>query len=134
MGSLGRGGDLLGELRDLCVRESVKLGRIEAIGSVQRARLGYYHQRSREYRYFALNEPLEISSLIGNISIKDGQPFVHAHVNLSDARGKTFGGHLASGTIVFACEYTIEAFGGMELTRVHDEGTGLHLWRGEDDR
>ncbi len=134
MGSLRREGDLLGELLDLCVRESVKLGRIEAIGSVQRARLGYYHQKSREYRHFALNEPLEISSLIGNISLKDGQPFVHAHVILSNARGKTWGGHLASGTIVFACEYTVEVFGGMEFTRLHDEGTGLHLWHGEDER
>ena len=84
--------------------------------------------------FVALNEPLEISSLIGNISLKDGQPFVHAHVILSNARGKTWGGHLASGTIVFACEYTVEVFGGMEFTRLHDEGTGLHLWHGEDER
>ena len=38
------------------------------------------------------------------------------------------GGHLAPGTIVFACELIIEAFDGQELNRGMDRETGLPLW------
>ena len=33
---------------------------------------------------------------------------VHAHVTLGDAEGRAFGGHLAAGTPVFACEFVIQ--------------------------
>ena len=42
-----------------------------------------------------------------------------------------FGGHLAQGTIIFACEIIIHAFEGPELTISYDDITGLPLWREE---
>lgn len=128
MGKLDCGSDLLGELIDICVQEKIHLGRVEAIGSVTRARLGYYHQEGHEYRHYAINQPLELSSLQGNISLKEGNPFVHAHVVLSGIKGRSWGGHLASGTEVYACEFIIEVFSGPEFSRVHDQETGLRLW------
>ena len=130
MGKLSHGEDLLGGIQDVCVREGLTLGRVEAIGAVQRARLAYYHQLNREYRFFTLNQPLELVSLRGNISLRDGAPFLHAHVTLSDSQGGTFGGHLAEGTMVFACEFIVESFEGGDLIREHDSLTGLHLWKG----
>ena len=132
-GSLPHGSDLLGELIDICVQEKIRLGRIEAIGSVQRARLGFYHQQAREYCHHTINTPLEIASLIGNISLREGNPFVHAHAVLSGVRGRSFGGHLASGTLVFACEFVIEVFDGPELIREYDRKTGLGLWKDGED-
>lgn len=128
MGRLERGTDLLGELIDICAKEKIRLGRVEAIGAVTRVRLGFYHQEAREYRHFAINRPLEISSLQGNISLKDGNPFVHAHVVATGAGGRSWGGHLASGTEVFACEFLIEVFSGPEFSRGYDRDTGLGLW------
>jgi predicted DNA-binding protein with PD1-like motif len=128
MGRLDRGSDLLGEFIDICVQEKIHLGRVEAIGAVSRARLGFYHQEGHEYRHYAINQPLEISALQGNISLKGGNPFVHAHVVLSGIKGRSWGGHLASGTEVYACEFMIEVFSGPELSRVYDRETGLHLW------
>jgi predicted DNA-binding protein with PD1-like motif len=129
MGRLSRGGDLLGELMDVCGREKISLGRVEVIGAVERARLGYYHQVSKEYRTLALNEPLEIASFQGNISVRDDGPFVHAHITLANERGMTFGGHLLSGSVVFAAEFIIETFTGPSFVRTFDEDTGLHLWQ-----
>jgi predicted DNA-binding protein with PD1-like motif len=129
MGSLPHGSDLLGEFIDICVQEKIRLGRIEALGSVQRARLGFYHQQAREYRYQTINMPLEITSFSGNVSLREGGPFVHAHAVLSGARGRSYGGHLASGTLVFACEFTIEVFDGPEFSREYDRKTGLGLWK-----
>jgi len=129
MGRLERGDDLLGALSVICRERDIRLGRVEAIGAVERAVLGYYHQRKREYEFFPLDGPHEITALMGNVSLKDGEPMVHAHVMLSDGKGAVHGGHLAPGTVVFACEVIIEAFDGPSLERGLDEETGLPLWR-----
>jgi len=128
MGKLSYGCDLLEEITSVCQKENIQLGRIEALGAVKRAHLGFYDQQKREYRFLTLPQPLEITKLIGNVSLKDGNPFVHAHVTLADETGKTFGGHLAPGTVVFACEFIIESFDGPVFERGFDEETGLPLW------
>jgi predicted DNA-binding protein with PD1-like motif len=72
---------------------------------------------------------MEIVSLYGNVSLKDGRPFAHLHVVLPDEQGNGKGGHLvAGGAPVFACEVTIEEYSGPELVRNFDEQTGLFLW------
>jgi predicted DNA-binding protein with PD1-like motif len=128
MGKLKHGNDLLEEITEFCTQKDVHLGRIEAIGAVQKARVGFYNQKTREYQFSDLNRPLEITKLTGNISIKDGQPMVHAHITLADEKGTCFGGHLAPGTIVFACELILEVFDGSVFERGYDEMTGLPLW------
>jgi predicted DNA-binding protein with PD1-like motif len=129
MGKLSHGSDLLQEITDLCIEKHIKLGRVEGIGAVQKARIGYYNQAAREYQYIELDHALEITKLIGNISVKDNAPFVHAHITLSDKKGKAFGGHLAQGTLIYACEIMLQSFEGPELTRSYDKVTGLPLWR-----
>ena len=71
---------------------------------------------------------MEIISCFGNATLRDGKPFVHVHVVLSDCEGKTFSGHLLPGTTLFACEVFIDEFEGEALDRSYDELTGLHLW------
>ena len=128
MGKLSYGSDLLEELTNVSTEHDIKLGRILAIGAVQKARISFYNQETRIYQFRTLDHPLEITNLIGNISLKDGNPFVHAHITLSDESGKSYGGHLASGTVVFACEFFLEAFDGPSFNRYFDEETGLSLW------
>ena len=128
IGKLSHGKDLLEEMTALCIKENITLGRVEGIGAVQRARVGYYNQVSREYQYIEFNGHLEITSLVGNVSIKDNKPFVHAHVSLSDEKGNAFGGHLAQGTVIYAFEILLHSFEGPELKRTYDEVTGLPLW------
>ena len=128
MGRLSHGADLLEELTAICKDKNFQLGSIEAIGAVQKAAIEFYDQTKREYQIISINKPLEITNLTGNISIKDGAPFVHAHVTLADASGRACGGHLAAGTIVFACEFILEIFDGATLKREFDQDTGLSLW------
>ena len=129
MGKLAHGADLLEEITEICIEQNICLGRIEALGAVQNARLGYYNQQDHVYHFFDLDQTLEITNLIGNISIKDGAPIVHAHVTLSDKDGHAYGGHLAPGTIVFACEVVVQALDGPSFERGLDQKTGLPLWK-----
>jgi predicted DNA-binding protein with PD1-like motif len=128
MGRLAHDADLLDEITRFCLEKDIRLGRIEALGAVKKARLGFYDQTTRTYDFLEFDKPLEITNLIGNISIKDGKPFPHVHVTLSDHSGQAVGGHLAPGTIVFACEIVIQAFEGPLFERGFDEDTGLPLW------
>ncbi len=131
MGRLAFGADLLEELTKICKDRSVFCGRVEAIGAVQKACIGYYDQDLMQYQFNTMDQALEILKLTGNVSLKDGEPMVHAHVTLADAKGRAFGGHLAPGTVIFACECIVEGFDGPEFKRVPDEDTGLPLW-GQD--
>ena len=129
MGRLAKGDDLLQALENLCREHHITLGQVRALGAVTRARVGFYHQEERKYYFLDLDQPLEILALVGNISLKDGKPMVHAHVTLADSAGRAFGGHLAAGTPVFACEFAIyEYTADQALTRQNDSETGLMLW------
>jgi predicted DNA-binding protein with PD1-like motif len=128
VGKLDHGTDLLEEITAICRENNIHLGKIQAIGAVQKARLAYYDQKNQVYEFYELDEHLEILNLTGNISLRNGQPMVHAHITLSNEKGEALGGHLAPGTLVFACECIIEAFQGLEYSRGHDETTGLPLW------
>jgi predicted DNA-binding protein with PD1-like motif len=129
LGRLAKGDDLLQSLEKLCQEYNITLGEVRVLGAVTRARVGYYDQGKREYYFLDFDQPLEILALVGNISLKDDQPMVHAHVTLGDTAGRSFGGHLGEGTPVFACEFAIyEHLADQALTRQYDPETGLTLW------
>jgi predicted DNA-binding protein with PD1-like motif len=72
--------------------------------------------------------PLEIVSCVGNVSLKEDAPFVHAHITLSDKEGRTYGGHLMPGTTVGATfEVTLHAYDEMKLVRKLDPTTKLFM-------
>jgi predicted DNA-binding protein with PD1-like motif len=128
-GRLAKGEDVLAAL-EKCAREhDITLGEVRAIGAVSQARVGFYNQAERQYYYLDLTRPLEILCLIGNLSLKDGKPMVHAHITLSDHEGRAFGGHLAEGTLAFVCEFTLQEYkSATQLVRQMDDATGLFLW------
>ena len=124
LGRLPYESDLLEGVQELCRKEGITLGVFWALGAVKSARLAYYNQESHTYESVAIiDEPRELISCLGNISLRDGQPMVHAHVALADEEGKTVSGHLLSGTIVFACELFVQELVGPPLIGERDEAT-----------
>ena len=130
MGCLAKGSDLLEELTVICEKENIQIGGFEAIGAVQKACFGFYNQFSRKYNFKEIHNDLEILKCSGNISLNEGKPMIHAHIIFTDENGHAFGGHLAKGTVVFSCEYIIQAFDNSStLKREFDPKTGLRLWK-----
>ena len=123
------GTDLLEELNKLALEEKVNLGQVFGIGALTRAKVGFFDPDQGNYRTQTIERQLEICSLTGNISLKDGKPFVHAHIVLSDEEGRTFGGHLLPGNLVFVAEIIVWRFGGTPLGRQPQPDLGgLYLW------
>lgn len=107
----------------------IEVGTFDVIGALKRTEIGYYDQDSHKYVITEINLPVELVSCMGNVSIRDGQPFVHAHAALADSEGNLMGGHLQSG-IIFAAELFLTELKGETLVRDHDPITDLYLWDG----
>ena len=132
IGRLPHGKDLIASIEYLCDRQSIRMATFSIIGAVSSVTLGFYDQKQQSYITLNKRAPLEIVTCIGNVSIKDGSPFVHAHIVLGDEEGKTIGGHLFSETIIFAGEISLQELTGKPMERNFDNTTGLMLWRSPD--
>ena len=128
MGRLERGDDLLGQLTALAQQEGVETGTISFFGALEHAHLAYYDQAAQTYVDREQEGPLELTSGLANVSLRDGQPFVHAHVTVADSSGQVWGGHLLEGSRLFACEFVLEIWDGEPWERTLDGVTGLWLW------
>jgi len=128
VGRLATGSDLVTDIQAFCEAEDIRAAWVSLVGAVTKATFGYYEQH--EHRYIEMTSEFhhEISGFIGNISMREGKPFLHAHATFGEHEGGTLGGHLLPGCTVFVGEVTIREMTGVELTRTPDEVTGLALW------
>ena len=128
VGRLATGSDLVEEIERLCAEQSVLAAQVTVIGAVRRATYAYYEQVDHRYLELESATHHEIVGFVGNVSLRDDRPLLHAHATFADATGATVGGHLLRGCEVFAAEVMIRELGDVSLVRAHDELTGLALW------
>jgi uncharacterized protein len=112
------GQDLKRELLALTAREGVRAGWVlTCVGSLSRATM----RLAGGAELADIEGDLEIVALVGTLS-PDGN---HLHLAVADARGATYGGHLAEGCLVrTTAELVIAADDHLEFGREHDPGTG----------
>ncbi len=132
VGRIPHGQDLIGSIELICEEHGIQMATFSLIGAVMSATVGAYDQKQQVYVTFKEEKPLEIVTCVGNISLKEGKPFVHAHILLADEHGKILGGHLFSETLIYAGEICLQEITGKALKRRYDETTGLMLWEAED--
>jgi uncharacterized protein len=129
MARLPKGIDLLAALETLCAETGLTRGLVQVIGALEHSVVGYYRQGERRYVDMEIKENVEILSGLGNVSLKDGKPFVHLHLVLGREDGSCVGGHAMPGCLIFAAEAALFALDGPPLEREYDPETGLALWR-----
>jgi len=127
------GEDILESLEQIALDYDIHAGKLNLIGAIGGAHLGYFNVEKKEYMDFEVDEDLEVVSCMGNISRKgDNTPVVHAHMVVADEAGRCYGGHLMKGcTVSVTIEILITVLAGT-LTRTEDGSTGLHLLNLED--
>lgn len=117
------GEDLFESLTTLVKEYSVKSGHFQVMGAVARAKVGIFE--NGEYTWVEHEGALELSSSVGNVSTKDGEPFVHCHAVFTDHHGNVVAGHVAEGCIVNpTAEIHLTVHDG-ETTRAMDESVGF---------
>jgi predicted DNA-binding protein with PD1-like motif len=125
--TLEMGEEVVSQLTALAVELGLGASQVTAVGGFQRARLGYFDFEASGFRENAVDEQVELLSLVGNIArSEDGAPKLHAHVVLGRADATTRGGHLVEAIVRPTFEAIIEE-APAHLQRRHDPRTGLVL-------
>ena len=100
---------------------------LNGIGALENPEIGYYSLEDTSYHRKTFKGEYELTSLIGNITLKEGKPFSHTHITFSDTEFRVFGGHLFNANITAAGEFIMQ-FGSDEINREMNAEIGLPLW------
>ena len=100
---------------------------LNGIGALENPEIGYYSIKDKKYHRKQFKGEFELTSLIGDITMKDGKPFAHTHITFSDTDYQVYGGHLFDAKITAAGEFFIQ-LGSDDITREMNHSIGLPLW------
>ena len=100
---------------------------LNGIGALENPEIGYYSIKDKKYHRKQFKGEFELTSLIGDITMKDGKPFAHTHITFSDTDYQVYGGHLFDARITAAGEFLMQ-LGNDKITREINHEIGLPLW------
>ena len=123
---LKRGERIMEKLTDFINREGIQAGYFNAIGAVSAVELGHYNLGKGEYTTKQIDSPLEIVSLMGNVSTKGEEKIIHGHIVVGTDEMQLFGGHLKEATVAATCEIMFKEFQ-EKVKREYDGDIKLHL-------
>ena len=125
---IDKGEEIVESLRSFCKEKDITLGSVVGLGAVDEVKIGLFETSSKEYHGTELHGDHEITNLTGNISTKDGEIYLHLHINLADSKYNTYGGHLNYAVVSGTCELVITEING-EVEREFNEEVGLNLYK-----
>ena len=96
---------MMSTLTRFCISNEIFSAQLFGIGAVKSIDIGAYDTEKKEYVRHVLPDVWELVSCQGNVVLKNGRPFIHAHVTLSDHDLNTKGGHLFEATVAAVGEF-----------------------------
>ncbi|MBQ3385405.1 MAG: DNA-binding protein [Erysipelotrichaceae bacterium] len=124
---IDRGEEILEKMKEVAIRENIKLANVNALGAVDDFTVGVYNVDEQKYYSKTFTGAYEIVSLTGSINTMNGEYYAHMHMSAADSTGATYGGHLNRAVVSATCEMFINIIHG-EVDRFKDEVTGLNLF------
>lgn len=122
-----RGEEVVSLLAAVCEREKVSLAFVSGIGAAQYVKAGFYSVADKKYSVKEYRGELEILSLTGNITRKDGEVYTHFHICFATEDGVAHGGHLNECVIGGTGEIEIALIDG-KVGRKFDREVGLNVF------
>jgi len=120
------GEEVLNLLEKYCLDHNINSGIISGIGAVSDLTISWYNLDEKKYHDHELKKKLEIASFTGNISLKEGKPYIHAHGSFSDFELHSRSGHVKKMIVSTTAEFYIQELEG-DLKRSFSAETGLYL-------
>lgn len=120
--------EVVGTLETFAADHGIGAARFTAVGAFRRATLAYYSWQSRDYREIPVDQQTEVTALIGDIGVNEGEPAVHAHCVLGGPDGGAMAGHLLRGIVRPTLELFLTSWDSV-LRREHDDESALPLIR-----
>ena len=109
-----------------CESKGIGTAHFTALGAAEEVELGFYDLPTKTYSFRLFESPMELVSMTGNISLVDGQPFIHAHGVFSDKEFKTVEGHVKDLVVGPTIEIFLTPMD-LEIERKMNDRVGLKL-------
>lgn len=124
---IDKGEEILEKVKEIAVKENIKLASISALGAVNDFTVGVFKTDEKKYYSNSFQGYFEITSLTGTINTMNGEFYTHIHMSAGNEKGEVFGGHLNRAVVSATCEMVITIIDG-SVDRYFDEEIGLNLF------
>lgn len=124
---IDRGEEILAQIKELALKENIKLAHVSALGATNDFTVGVYKVDEKKYYKNHFVGDFEIVSLTGTINTMNHEFYTHIHMSAGNDSGEVFGGHLNEAVVSATCEMVITIIDG-EVERFLDDETGLNLF------
>jgi predicted DNA-binding protein with PD1-like motif len=124
--SLKGGARIPDDILAIVKREKMATARVEAIGGVEELRLAYFNRDEKRYEEHDFMEFLEVTGILGNVTLKDGKPFLHVHGTFGRRDLSTLAGHVVTAKVFPLLEVVITPTSNRALRRF-DDALGLNV-------
>jgi predicted DNA-binding protein with PD1-like motif len=123
---MSSGDEALTSLASFAAEQRLGGSQFTAIGAFSRAVVAYFDWTTKAYQHVAIDEQVEVLSLVGDVTIDAGKPKLHAHVVLGKSDATAHGGHLIEGLVRPTLEVVLTELP-RHLRRRFDPDSGLTL-------
>ena len=124
--SLKAGAKVPEDILSIARKEKISTARVEAIGGVRELRLAYFNHDVKKYEEHDFREFMEVTGLMGNLTLKDGKPFLHVHGTFGRKDLSVLAGHVVSALVFPLLEVVVTPTKNRALRRFDDE-LGLNV-------
>ncbi|HHW9998963.1 TPA: PPC domain-containing DNA-binding protein [Staphylococcus aureus] len=123
---LEKGEDIIECITTFADDQDLTFTSVSGIGACDDVVLKFFNLTTKQYEETHITEPLELTSLLGNISRLDNGHFAHLHATFGTQSYQTFSGHLAK-AIVSATAEIVLTVTDMDIQRTFNDSVGLNL-------
>lgn len=109
---LDKGEEVVSSLLQVAQEQGITAASITGLGAADEACISVLDPAIGNYVDHTLSCPMEIVSLVGSLSRRDGQPHAHLHIALADSSFHVLGGHLKSARISITGEIMMQCLDG----------------------
>ena len=125
---LDPGEEIVSSLTHLVADENIQLASVSAIGAANDVTIGIFNTAEKQYYSQRYQGDYEISALVGSVTRKEGDPYLHLHITIGNpVTGQVHAGHLTSAVISATLELFLQVWDG-QVGRKFSDQVGLNLF------
>ena len=121
------GEDIAEKVLETAKKENICLASVSGLGAVKEIEIGVFDYKEKKYYPRTITGVFEITSLVGTLTTKDGDPYLHLHISCGEMDGSVVGGHLNRAIVSATGEIVIRIINGT-VNRSFSDEIGLNLF------
>ena len=115
------GEDIISGLQNFMKEQSISVCTFSGVGACSSVELGFFNTHIKDYRKKPYIDEMEILSLNGNGSLKEGESFIHCHGMFGRNDFTVLGGHIFKLVVSVTAEIFLTKLNGMAKRELNSE-------------